>query len=104
MTVHFLREWAELVARAQTGFDMPDTNFLLKRDKRGRERCGGVPLNKKPVGPDFAQHRWQRLENARGELQRCLVFLHEIQIVVGSDGKYTQHLIEHVSMLRGDAD
>ncbi len=99
--VHFFGERPELVAGAESGFDVGYANFFLEPHERSG-KCGRrIALHEKPIRADFAKHVRKRFEYASGEFERGLVFLHQIQIVVGRDAKNTQHLIEQVAMLRG---
>jgi hypothetical protein len=104
MAIHFFRKWAEFVARAEAGFDVTDADFFLKGYKRGGESSRGVALNEEPIGTNFAKNGGKSFENAGCKFERCLIFLHEIQIMIGRDGKDTKHLIEHVPMLGGYAN
>src|SRR5215470_3863226 len=104
MTIHFLGKWPEFVASAKAGFDVADANFFLKGDEGCSEGSRGITLNKKPIRADFAENSGKSFEDAGGEFERSLIVLHKIQIVVGSDGEDAQHLVEHVTMLRGYAD
>ena len=52
----------------------------------------------------FAQNRFQSRQNSRGGLEQCLAGQHQVQIVIRVDLESLQNLVEHLAMLRGDAD
>ncbi|MBV6394155.1 MAG: hypothetical protein KPEEDBHJ_03404 [Anaerolineales bacterium] len=42
-------------------------------------------------------------EDARAELRQSLIFAHQVQVVIRLDLKQVQYLVEHLSVLGGDA-
>ena len=102
--VHFLRPGRVDVAGAQSGFDVADGDFGIERGQRGGEGGGRVALHQHAVGPEIGIHLAQPFQHGGRDVGQPLAIPHHVQVPVGGDGEQVQHLIQHLPVLRGDAD
>ena len=82
---------------------MADWNAGIERRQRAAERGGGIALHQHDAGLLGIQDGFERRQNPGSGLEQGLAGQHQIQIVIGPDVEYRQHLVEHVTMLTGDA-
>ena len=61
-------------------------------------------MNEHVVGLLLLQHIFQPAEHAGGDVVEGLPALHDIQVVVHRQMEEIDHLIEHLAVLRGEAD
>ncbi len=102
--VHFLRPGGVDVAGAQSGFDVADGDFGVERGQRGGEGRGRVALHQHAVGPEVGIHLAQPFEHRGRDVGQPLAVPHHVKVAVRADGEQVQHLIQHLPVLRGDAD
>ena len=102
--VHLLRPRRVLETGTQARFYVRDRDLLVERRERGDERRRRVSLDEHPVGAKLTEHVGHSAHAARGDVRETLVRLHEVQIEPRLHVEDREHLIEHRSVLRGDAD
>ncbi len=102
--VHLLGEGLEHVVGAEAGFHMGDGDVMVKGGEGAAERAGGVALDDDQIGLLGRQDGFEAGEDARGGLGQRLAGAHEIEVMIRVDLKGGQDLIEHLPVLRGDAD
>ncbi len=100
--VHLLRERAVTVPGAQASFDVTHRNLPVvgcqARDE-GRRR---VAVNEYQVRGRLQQQSVQTLDQTRRQACQVLARAHDIKINVGLDLEESEHLVEHLAMLRRD--
>ena len=92
------------VAGAQAGLDMANRNALVEGRQRCRQRGGGIAVHQHRVGPPAREHGAHAGEHAGGDVGQVLPGLHQIEVELGLDPEQAEHLVEHLPVLRGDAD
>ena len=102
--VHLLGERAVAIVCAQTGLDMADGYLRVERGERGGEGRARVAVDKDEIGAKLRKAALKTLERLDGDIGKCLVFAHDIEICVGPQAEAVHHGIEHLAVLRGDAD
>ena len=102
--VHFLGEWGLLIASAQPRLDMPHGHACVESGKAGGERGGGIAMHKDKVGLLLLQHALETREDIAGDVVQILSGLHDVQIVLRHDVEQIEHLVQHLPVLRGDAN
>ncbi len=90
-------------ARAKARLDVRDRYLFVERGERSNERGRGVALHDHPIGLVLANHVRHAEEHARGEVGEALVRLHQVEVELRLHVEDREHLIEHRTMLRGDA-
>ena len=102
--VHFFGERLILIIGTQTSFHMTHFHLIIICSQCTCE-CGGcVPMDQYDVGFFLRHNFFQPCEGTGGDACQCLAALHDIQIVFGMQIENLQNLIQHFSMLGGDAD
>ena len=103
-TVHLFGKRFEGRGRPQARFHVTDRNFCVERSKRSRSRRRRVTMYEHDVGLRIAQNRLHALENARRDLRDRLIVSHDVEIVIRHDPKEGDQIVEHLPVLRRDAD
>ncbi len=104
LAVHFFGPGAVDVVGAQTGFDVADGDLLVKGGE-GRGGAGrGVAMDQDDVGLGLFEDVPHAGEDTRGDVVEVLALLHDIEVKIGLDVEDPQDLVEHLTMLPGDAD
>ena len=104
LTVGFFREGRKQVSGTQACFDMTDLDLLIKSGQRCGEGGRGISVNEHVVGLLLLQYIFQPAEHAGGDVVEGLPALHDVQVVVHRQMEEIDHLIEHLAVLRGEAD
>jgi hypothetical protein len=102
--IHFFRERLRKIAGAQSRLNVTDRNAGVKRGQSSIESSRGIALHEDDVGTRICANRFERSQNARCRPGERLAGGHRIQIVIGSDAKNGQRLVEHLAVLRRDRD
>ena len=102
--IHLFGIGIGLVSRPEPRLDVGNGHARVE----GRERCrhgrGGVPLDQEQVRLLAGQIRRQLGEGAGRDLGEGLSLPHEVEVVIRADLEERENLIEHLAVLRGDAD
>ncbi|MNH38603.1 hypothetical protein D3C79_996670 [compost metagenome] len=61
-------------------------------------------MNQHDIGFEFCQDFLQPLQDRAGHIGQVLTGFHDVQVEVWLNGKQPQYLIEHFTVLAGDAD
>ena len=61
-------------------------------------------MNEDDIGLARGEDRFHAAQNAGRDLREALVGAHDIEIEVGRDRKQFEQVVEHLAVLRGDAD
>ena len=104
LAVHLLREGCIDVARAQARLHVRDLDLGVERGQCGHEGGGGVALHDQPAGTHLFQDGGQAVQHPRGDAGQGLVRPHQVEVEVRHDAEEVQHAVEHLAVLRGDAD
>ena len=104
LAVRFFREGREQISCAEAGFDMTDLDLLVESSQRSGECSRGVSVNEYIVRLLLLQHIFQPAEHAGGDVVEGLPALHDVEVVVHRKMEEIDHLIEHLAVLRGEAD
>ena len=104
LAVHLLGPGAVDVVGAQSGLDVAHGNLLVEGGQGGGRGGGGVAVDEDDVGLALFQHVAHAGEHAGRDVVEVLPLLHDVQVVVGADVKDTEHLVQHLAVLAGDAD
>ena len=83
---------------------MADFDPVIEAEHRRGHHGGGVALHQEPIRFEIHQDRVQLGEDPGGQFGQALVGPHQVQVHIGCDLKGFQHLIEHFTVLGGDAD
>ena len=102
--VHFFRKGRCKVERAQAGFNVRHRDAGVERTQSTGQRCGGVALHDSERGLHLQENLLKPGNQPRGEGGQSLARLHQIEIEIGRDSEYREHLIEHLAVLGRDAD
>ena len=99
LPVHLLRPGTINIMRTQTSLHVPHRNLLIERRQGGRRRRGGIAMHQHHIRLDLLQHITHPRQHTRRHVIQVLPLLHDIQIIVRSDLKNPQHLVQHLAML-----
>ena len=103
-SVHFLRERFMWIARTEPRFDMADGDFGVKRCQGAAEGGGSVALDEDDTGLFFREDRFEGSDDTRRGLGKGLTGAHDVEVSVWDDLERRENLVEHFTVLRGDAD
>ncbi|OQB85485.1 MAG: hypothetical protein BWX85_00767 [Chloroflexi bacterium ADurb.Bin120] len=101
--VHLFGEGLPFIVGSQPGFNVTHPDLAIIPENRCCHDRRGIPLDQQPIGTDLKQHRVQMGEDASGQLGKCLVVIHQIQVDIRDDVKCLQDLVEHFAVLGSDA-
>src|SRR5438477_7976277 len=83
---------------------MTDGHLSIKRrQRRAQNRCR-VPLHQNQIWPFGCEVPIDCFQRPGGQRRQRLARPHQVQVRVGPDTKHLQYLIEHLPVLRGDAN
>jgi hypothetical protein len=102
--VYFLGEWLIRIAGTEPCLNMTNWGFGIERAQRTAESSGGIALNEDDVWFLFGENRLQSGDDARGGLVEGLPRTHDVEVPVWGHVECVQNLVEHLAVLRGDAD
>ena len=103
-TVHLFRPRRAHVAGAQAGFHVAHRDAGMERGQRRRQRGAGVAVDQHHPRPAARQHVLHAGQHAGGDPGQVLAGTHQVEVVVGDDVEQLEHLVEHLPVLRSDAD
>ena len=83
---------------------MPDRNMLEKGSESTCKCRNCVALYQNQIGALCQQNRAKAEQDCRCEAVQVLIVSHHRKIVIGTNAKEVQHLVEQFAMLTGDAD
>jgi hypothetical protein len=102
--VHLLREGLPLVVGTQAGLHMGHCDSRIKGSQGCSSGGGGISLDYYPVRLLSPQERLQGRQYGGGNPAGCLVWLHEVEVIVRDNGKELEHLVQHLTVLAGNTD
>ena len=85
-------------------FDVVDRHLAVIGRERTRHRRGRIALDDDAIGRDRVHHPAEPGQQPRGECVERLIGLHHVEIVLGYDPGDLQHLVQHLAVLRRNAD
>ena len=103
LAVELLGPGAVDVVRAKSRLHVAYRDLQVEASKRCRKARGGVAVNEHHVGLLTLQHRLELQQHIAGDVEQRLARLHDRQVVVRHDVEHMQHLVEHLTVLAGDA-
>src|SRR5262249_40460009 len=101
--IGLLREWLIQVVGSQSRLHVTHRDALIKRAERAAESACRVTLHQHVVRAFSRENGLERREDSRCRLKECLTGKHDVQVVIGLDSEYSQHLVEQGAMLSSDA-
>ena len=102
--VHFFGEGLIFVVGTQTRFHMAYLYLIIICRQCAGESGGCIPVYQNDVGFFLAHHFFQTSQGSCSDTCQCLSGLHDIQVILGVQVEDFQNLIQHFSVLRGNAD
>ena len=102
--VHFFGVRQPRVARPQARFDVTNVNLPVKRRQRRRRAGRRIAVDEHDVGLRRCEYRLESGQHPGRDFGQRLVLGHDVEIEVRNDGKHRQQVVEHLAVLRGDAD
>ena len=102
--IYLFRERPVLVTGPQASFDVRYWNLQVKRRKcrdHGRRR---VTLDNYGIGGTAFQDFFETQQGFCREFEEALIIRHQPQVVIRHDTKFTEHLIEHLTVLSRHAN
>ena len=102
--VHLLREGRPTVKGTQTSLHMADRDFGVKRRERPGEGGCRIAVDKHQIGLRRFQHGLHPIEHTRSDAGQILTLLHNVQVIVRLNAKLLHHGIQHLTVLRRDAN
>jgi hypothetical protein len=103
-SVHFLGEGFMRIAGTESCLDMADGDFGVKGGQGAAEGGGGVALNEGDAGFLFGEDGFEGGDDTRRGLGEGLTGAHDVEVLVRGHVECVQNLVEHLAVLRGDAD
>ena len=97
--VHLLWPWLVDIAAAESRLDMADGNPAVISRDCARHHRGRIALHHHPIGPFVVQHLADLYQRTRRQRVERLARRHQVEIVVGSNVRDRQDLIEHLAVL-----
>ena len=88
----------------QSGLHMPHRNLTVESGECGCGRCRGISVNEYQVGLGAVKDVAHAGEHTGCDIVQVLTLLHDVQVKVGSDIKYLEYLVKHLSVLSGNAN
>lgn len=104
LTIGLLGPRAVDVARAQSRLDVRDPDLPVKGGERRGEGRRRVAVDENDVGLEVVQHIAHPQQHVGSHVVEILSRFHDVQVVIGGDIEEPKHLVEHLAVLRGDAD
>ena len=101
-SVHLLRKGGIDIVRPKSRLNMPDGNLMIVRGKRAGKGRRCIAVDEDKIGAVLLEHLVDAHHCARCDVKERLPCRHDIQIVIGNNVEETQHLIEHLTVLRRD--
>ena len=101
--VHLLRKGGVAIPGAQAGLHMAHCDLLIKGSQRAGKGGGGVSVDQHQVWLFPGKHLLQPQQAFAGDGVQALPVLHDVQVIVGRDGKQSQHIVQHLAVLGRDA-
>ena len=103
LPVELLRVGRIDIVGAEAGFYMSDRNLKIEAGKSRHEGCGGVAMNKDHIGFLFFQYFPDPVQNIGRDIEQGLTVFHDVQIIVWNNVEGFQYLIQHLTVLGGNA-
>ncbi len=101
--VHLLGKGGLQVAGAQPGLDVTEGNLVVEGGQAGGHGGGGVAVDEHQVRHEAGEYRFEAAQHAAGGVGQALAGPHDVQVEVRADPEQGKHLVEHVTVLAGDA-
>ena len=76
----------------------------MERGQRGGHCRRGIAMNQYPVGRQLLEDRRQAAKHRGRDVLQGLSVGHDVEIELGVDFERGENLVEHVPVLRADAD
>lgn len=102
LAVHFLRERAVLIVGTQTGLYMADRHLVVECRKRTGKGGRGITVDEHDVRLCLFEHLIQTVQALLGDGRQRLTRLHDVQVIIRLNIENIEHLIEHLTVLRGN--
>lgn len=83
---------------------MANRHLQIEAGQCSSKGCAGVTMDQNHIGLLLFQYRLDACEDAAGDIKQGLPLLHDGQIVIRLHMKGFQHLVEHLTVLAGDAN
>jgi hypothetical protein len=90
--------------RPQSRFDMHKAGPAIKRGQRTGHHRRGVALGHKAIWLLLHNCSVDSLDASSRQLGQCLIGLHQLQVQIGGEREVFRNLIEHLSVLAGEAN
>ena len=104
LAVHLLGIGAHAVVGAEPGLDVAAVYLRVEGGERGGEGRRGVAVDEHQVGLRALEDAREPVKHARGDVREGLAALHDVEVVVGAYVEDAEDAVEHLAVLRGDAD
>ena len=88
---------------AETCFYMSYRNLSVEGCKSSCSGCGGIAMDEHDIGLTLFENVTHAAQDADCDIGEVLSLLHDIEVDVGLDIEYLEHLVEHFTMLTCDA-
>ena len=103
-TVHFLRPGGVLVPCTQPRFHMAYGQACVVGGQSRAQGSGGIPVHQHHIRPPAGKDAGHAVQYVFRQRLKALVRPHQIKVKIRPDGEHIQYLIQHLSVLGGDAD
>ena len=104
LTVEFLRIRTVDIIGAKSRFHMTDGNLQIKTCQRSHKRSRCISVNQYNIGSNFFKRISDTFEYIYRNIKQRLLRLHNVQIVVRNHIERFQNLIQHLTVLCGNAN
>ncbi len=83
---------------------MAHRNLMIKRREGGRDRACRVAVDQDEIRLFPEKDRIEALQHPGGDIGQGLSRLHQVQVIIRTDGERAQHLIKHFPVLGRNTD
>ena len=103
LTVHLLWPWAVEVVGAETCLNVTDRNLCIEGCKGSGCGGGGVAMNEYDIRTALLEDVTESGEDTCCDIGEVLTLFHDVEVVVRGYIEDFENLVEHFSVLTGDA-
>ena len=99
LTVKLFRKRTIEIVSAKTCLHMTDRNLQIETCQRRRKCRRSISMNQYNIRFYLFQNRLNFVQYIRSNIKQSLLFFHDFQIIIRSDAKRFQNLIQHLPVL-----
>lgn len=104
LTIELFRVRRVDVVGTKTSFDVTNQDLQVEASKCGYKRRRGIAMHQNHIRILGFKHFPNTVEDVRSNVKQSLTVLHDVEIIVRDYIENSQNLVEHLTMLRRNAN